>query len=384
LHCAVSDTGIGIPPDKLQAIFESFSQADRSTTRRFGGTGLGLAISVKLANLMHGRIWVESTVGKGSTFHMEGEFVCDGAAGTTGTVVAAADVPAEFRDLPVLLVDDNPHCLEAYEEMLADCGTRAIVCGDAAHALAEMDRAADAGGPVRVAIIDADMPGIDGWTLAQKIRGDARHAACPIILLVPASQAGIPPEYRQLSSAQFLTKPAKSAELTAAIATALGLEESKPADDGSASTEIVPRTVLLADDGLVNQEVAIGLLELRGHRAEAVGTGREAIEAMLKRAFDVVLMDLEMPDMDGLEATAAIRERERVAGGHIPIVAMTAHAIKGFREKCIAAGMDDYITKPIEPRELFRAVESFPAQSATVAIEDVPAEPVACSPVAAE
>jgi signal transduction histidine kinase/DNA-binding response OmpR family regulator len=369
LCCAVTDTGIGIPPDKLQTIFDSFSQADRSTTRRFGGTGLGLAISVKLANIMHGRIWVESTVGEGSTFHMEGEFVRGDAAGAAGTVAVAIDLPAEFRDLPVLLVDDNPRSRLVYEELLADYGTRAVACGDAAHALAEMDRAADAGEPVRVAIIDADMPSIDGWTLAQKLRGDSRHEACPIILLVPASQAGIPPEFRQLAFTQFLTKPAKSAELTDAISAALGLQSGKPADDGAAAAEIVPREVLMADDGLINQEVVVGLLEMRGHRVETANTGREAFEALQRRSFDVVLMDLEMPDMDGLEATAAIRELERVEGGHTPIVAMTAHAIKGFREKCLNAGMDDYITKPIEPRELFRAVEAFPALAVSAAKE---------------
>jgi two-component system sensor kinase len=358
LHCAVSDTGIGIPPEKLQTIFESFSQADRSTTRRFGGTGLGLAISAKLANMMHGRIWVESTVGKGSTFHMEGEFTCD------DSVAANVGPPEEFRGLPILLVDDNAHSLQACEEMLAELGTQTASFGDAAHALAELDRAAEAGTPFRMAILDADMPGIDGWTLAQKLRGDPRHAACPILLLVQASQAGIPPEYRELPAVQFLTKPPKHRDLADAISVALGGQASRPADTSAADGEVVPREVLMADDGLINQEVVVGLLELRGHRVETVGTGREALEALDRRSYDIVLMDLEMPDMDGLEATAAIRERERVSGGHIPIVAMTAHAIKGFREKCLEAGMDDYVTKPIEPKELYRVVEAVPASAA--------------------
>jgi two-component system sensor kinase len=354
LHCAVSDTGIGIPPEKLQTIFDSFSQADRSTTRRFGGTGLGLAISAKLANIMHGRIWVESTVGKGSTFHMEGEFVRDDDA------VLKTELPVEFRGLNVLLVDDNVHSRQVYEEMLAELELPIIVCGDAAHGLAEMDRAVDDDEPIRLAILDTDMPGIDGWTLAQKLRDDPRHSACPVVLLVPASQAGIPPEYRELPGVQFLTKPAKRQDLADAISIALGGDASRPADTSAADGEIVPREVLMADDGLINQEVAVGLLEMRGHRVETVNTGREALEALARRSYDIVLMDLEMPDMDGLEATAAIREREQVNGGHIPIVAMTAHAIKGFREKCLAAGMDDYITKPIEPKELYRVVEAVP------------------------
>ncbi len=352
LHCAVSDTGIGIPLEKQKTIFDSFSQADRSTTRRFGGTGLGLVISAKLANIMHGRIWVESTLGKGSIFHMEGVFTRDDSA------VKKVELPAEFRGLPVLLVNDNARSRQVYEEMLAELGMRTIVCGDAAHALAAMDSAADEGEPVRLAMIDAEMPGIDGWTLAGKLRGDVRHADCPILLLVPASHAGIPAEYRELAATQFLTKPAKQRDLTDAIVIAMGGDAGKPADTITAAGEIVPRDVLMADDGLINQEVVVGLLELRGHRVETVNTGREALEALERRSYDIVLMDLEMPDMDGLEATAAIRERERVSGGHIPIVAMTAHAIKGFREKCLEAGMDDYVTKPIEPRELYRVVEA--------------------------
>ena len=365
LHCAVSDTGIGIPAEKQKTIFDSFSQADRSTTRRFGGTGLGLAISAKLANIMHGCLWVTSAVGKGSTFHMEGEFMRDSAA------AAKVELPAEFQGLPVLLVDDNARSRQVYEELLAELGLRAIVCGDAAHALAEMDRAADAGEPVRLAMIDAEMPGIDGWTFAGKLRNPGapgRHAACSILMLVPASQAGVPPEYRELAATQFLTKPAKQRDLTDAIVIALGGDAGRPADTSVVASEIIPREVLMADDGLINQEVVVGLLELRGHRVETVGTGREALEALERRSFDLVLMDLEMPDMDGLEATAAIREREsrRAGSGHIPIVAMTAHAIKGFREKCLEAGMDDYITKPIEPRELYLVVEAVvPASAAS-------------------
>jgi two-component system sensor kinase len=355
LRCSVSDSGIGIPPEKLQTIFESFSQADRSTTRRFGGTGLGLAISAKLANLMHGRIWVESTVGKGSTFHMEGEFACDEPA------AAIVEVPTEFRGLPVLLVDDNVHSRDVYEEMLTEFDMPAMACGDAAHALEQMERAADEGSPFRLAILDADMPGIDGWSLTRKLRNDPRHAACPIVLLVPASQAGIPAEYREMADVQFLTKPAKHQDVADAVSIALGGHASRPTDTSAEAGEIVPRDVLMADDGMINQEVVVGLLELRGHRVETVSTGREALEALERRTYDIVLMDLEMPDMDGLEATAAIRERERASGGHIPIVAMTAHAIKGFREKCLDAGMDDYITKPIEPKELYRVVEAVPA-----------------------
>jgi len=359
LHGSVADTGIGIPPDKQTHIFESFRQADRSTTRRFGGSGLGLAISAKLVAMMGGRIWVQSDVGRGSTFHFEAQFGRQGHA-------AKPAPPAEFRDLPVLLVDDNATCRRVYEELLTQCGMRVYACSDAASALAEARSAADQSAPVRLAIIDADMPGMDGWALAARFRDDRPYAECPIIVLVPATYAGIPAEFRQLAAVQFLTKPAKYAELADAISTSLGVGDAKPLDGAAASVPIRPLEILLADDGLVNQEVAVGLLEMRGHRVEVVNTGCEALEALQRRSFDVVLMDLEMPDMDGLEATAAIREWERTRGGHIPVIAMTAHAIKGYSQECLEAGMDDFITKPIKPQEMYRIVESLASDAVEI------------------
>jgi two-component system, sensor histidine kinase and response regulator len=222
---------------------------------------------------------------------------------------------------------------------------------------------------VQLALIDADMPGADGWALAECLRGDVRHTECPIIVLVPASQGGIPAEYRQLEAVQFLTKPVKHAELAEAMALALGCGDGQSRQGQDNGGEVRPLDILLADDGLVNQEVAVGLLEMRGHRVEVVDNGRLALEALQRRSFDVVLMDLEMPDMDGFEATAAIRRQESGEGGHIPIIAMTAHAIKGFREQCLEAGMDDFITKPIKPDEMYRAVESIALSAAAGTIK---------------
>jgi signal transduction histidine kinase/CheY-like chemotaxis protein len=356
LRCAVRDTGNGIPPDKQAHIFDSFSQADRSTTRRFGGTGLGLAISSQLVRLMGGDIWVVSESGQGSTFYFTADLGLSENA-------APPQVPPSFsfQGLPVLVVDDNPECRRIYRELLTQYEMRPIAAADATAALAEMDRAALAGMPFRLVILDAVMPELDGWKFIDRIQEDGAHTDCPIVVLIPANQAGVPARYHQLPGMQFLTKPAKYSELLGAMALALGgnSQEASPADAVQASIRRLE--ILLAEDGEVNQEVAVGLLEMRGHHVEVANDGREALAALEKRSFDLVLMDLEMPEMDGLEATAAIRAKEATDGGHIPIIAMTAHAIMGFRERCLDAGMDDYVTKPIKPDELFKVVETVAA-----------------------
>jgi signal transduction histidine kinase/DNA-binding response OmpR family regulator len=344
LQCAVHDTGIGIPRDKQQHIFESFSQAERSTTRRFGGTGLGLAISSRLASLMGGKIWVVSELGHGSTFY----FTADFELPRRGAQAATRSLSA-FQGMPVLAVDDNARCRCVYNELLTRYGINPTTVANGTAALAEMDRAATAGRPFRLVILDAAMPGLDGWKVIDHILADKRHADCAIIVLVPASQAGVPSNYRQLPKAQFLTKPAKYSELVDAVASALGGSREEPSVSDAVQANIRRLEILLAEDGLVNQEVAVGLLELRGHHVNVANNGKEALAALEQQRFDVVLMDLEMPEMDGLEATAAIRAKERLTGGHLPIIAMTAHAVMGFREQCLGAGMDHYITKPIKP-----------------------------------
>ncbi|MBN2295437.1 MAG: response regulator [Pirellulales bacterium] len=353
LHCAVHDTGIGISPEQQNCLFESFSQVDRSTTRRFGGTGLGLAISARLVDFMRGRIWVESEVGKGSTFHFTAEFHKVGSEKLTGP-----PLPRELEALPVIIVDDHPRRRSIYEEIIKQYGMRPTTVVDETTAMAEINRAAMAGTPYRLVILDAGTPDRDSWSLIDQIHEDGNHTECAILLMASASQTYIPDHYRQLSRTQFLTKPAKDSDLINSITTALGHKCQEQSIERDVRGSVRPLRILLAEDEPVNQEVAVGLLDMRGHRVEVADNGREALDALERNTFDVVLMDVEMPEMDGMETTAAIRTKEQTSGGHIPIIAMTAHAVKGFQKRCQEAGMDDYLTKPFKPDELFKTVEA--------------------------
>ncbi len=373
LHFTIADTGIGIPPDKQHLIFEAFSQADTSTTRRFGGTGLGLTISVQLTALMGGRIWVESTVGKGSTFHFTARLRLDPAG-----VARPLAAPEVLQDLPVLVVDDNATNRRIFVEVLSQWGMKPVTVDGGATALAEMERAAAAGQPFRLALLDAMMPEMDGFDLAGRITQQPEFAGCTLLMLSSAGQLEDAARCQELGIVRCLMKPVKQSDLRAAILRALGTTgegsdastSSYPALDG-----VRPRRILLADDGLVNQQVARGLLEVRGHRVTIANNGKEALAALNRQAFDLVLMDVQMPEMDGFETTAAIREREQTTGNHLPIFAMTAHAMKGDRERCLDAGMDGYLTKPIQARLLYEAVEGVrPAEPAPAA------EPGAATP----
>jgi len=259
----------------------------------------------------------------------------------------------------VLSVDDNGTSRRVYGEMLASWGLETSVADGGAAALDALRRAADAGRPFRLVVIDAVMPDMDGWTLAETIRREPKLADCRILLLYPAGQPDGPARCRDMGIRHCLTKPAKGSDLMDSLRDAFGLpqgrQSSSETDSGAGERAL---HVLLAEDGPVNQEVAVGLLELKGHRVEVANNGREALEALKRQTFDVVLMDVEMPEMDGLEATAAIRRQERATGGHVPILAMTAHAMKGFQERCTEAGMDGYVSKPVRSAELFGALDA--------------------------
>ncbi|MFM9964144.1 MAG: response regulator [Planctomycetaceae bacterium] len=360
LHFVVSDTGIGIPLEKQKQIFEAFSQADSSTTRRYGGTGLGLTISMQLVKLMGGHLWVESEEGKGSAFHFLVRF------GLSAGAPAHSWMRLEgLAGLPVLVVDDNRTNRRILEDTLTNWGMQPTLAADGPAALALLDSAATRGTPFRLALLDVMMPDMDGFEVAEHIRRNPRLSDCMLVMLSSAGQTENSERCQSLGIARYLIKPVKQSDLQATILRVLGA----PAEPDRAPVPTVAqvpeprrsRKILLAEDGLVNQQVARELLESRGHQVVVVNNGREAVEALERGLFDLVLMDVQMPEMDGFEATAAIRKKEQTSGQHMHIVAMTAHAMKGDRERCLKAGMDAYLSKPIQSKSLYEMVEGVAA-----------------------
>lgn len=356
LHFSVTDTGIGIPPEKQKLIFEAFSQADSSTTRRYGGTGLGLAISQQLVELMGGRIWVESHAGQGSTFHFTATFEVQTPAG-----FERDSLGHQLTNLPVLIVDDNATNRRILEEVLTNWHMRPVAADGSAAALAAMEKSAAENHPFKVILLDAHMPMMDGFGLAERIQKDPR---CPGIKLIMLTSAGQPEDVSRcqtLGISAYLTKPVKQSELFDVIVSVLSLREQQPSlasQPRTGSRSIRRRLkVLLAEDNAVNQLLASRILESLGHHTTVVSNGREALSATQAGRFDLIVMDVQMPEMDGFEATAAIRKLEKATGKHIPIIAMTAHAMKGDRERCLAAGMDGYVSKPIRVADVEEAVE---------------------------
>jgi two-component system sensor histidine kinase/response regulator len=357
LHFSVSDTGIGIPGEKHKAIFGAFAQADTSSTRRFGGTGLGLTISAQLVEMMGGRISVESDTGKGSTFHFE---VRLGKA-EAGEGPVPRDV-ADLRRLPVLVVDDNATNRGILAETLSRWGMIPTQTAGGAQALAAMEDAQAAGRPYALVIVDARMPDMDGFTLVERIRTDPRLRGAPIMMLTAYGQQGDAARSRESGASACLTKPVGVADLLQTTLQVLG--ECRPA---AGKPQAVNRPslwkggktlrVLIAEDNPANQLVARRLIQKQGHWVEVVGNGREALEALREKTFDLVLMDVQMPVMDGLAATAAIRQRERDTGAHLPIIALTASVLQGDEDQCLQAGMDAFVSKPVSAAELFAAIE---------------------------
>jgi len=359
VHFSVADTGIGISADKVPFIFDAFTQSDSSTTRQYGGTGLGLAISSRLVQMMGGRIWVESVPQKGSTFHFTARLrIARGAA---------ASLPIEQFSLhgqPVLVVDDNETNRRLLQDTLTHWQMRPTLAAGALPALSLLEEARCAGEPFPLVLLDARMPGMDGFTLARKVKENPGLAGATIMMLTSAGQRGDAERCRELGIAAYLAKPIRQSDLLDALVTVLGQRPSK-----AIQPQLITRhslregrrqlNVLLAEDNAVNRTVASRLLEKQGHAVVAAPNGREAVAAFKdsNSNFDLILMDVQMPEMDGFEATAAIRKIEKANGTHTPILAMTANAMRGDRERCLEAGMDGYVAKPIHMEELIMAME---------------------------
>jgi two-component system sensor histidine kinase/response regulator len=353
LEFAVRDTGIGIPREKHALIFEAFSQVDSSTTRKYGGTGLGLAISVTLIEMMGGHLQLESEPGKGSRFYFTARF-------ELGSATSAFSEPtAELKEKRVLIVDDNATNRRILQDTLTRWQMQPQGAAEGVAAMSMLQEARTAGRPFHLVLTDGNMPGMDGFDLAIRIQKDPGLAQTSILMLTSDKHQGDVRRCCELGIAAYLVKPVRQAELRDAIVRTLqpvhagnNAPESAEASETSRSLRI-----LLAEDNVINQKLASRILENRGHSVTIAHNGREVLAALAAQRFDVVLMDVQMPEMDGFVTTTEMRKRELASGGHTPIVAMTAHAMKGDRERCLNAGMDEYICKPVRPADLFAAIE---------------------------
>ena len=358
LEFEVTDTGIGITPEQQRAIFEPFKQADGSMTRKYGGTGLGLTISSRLVELMGGKIWVESELGQGSRFHFT---VCFKAQRSASKLAAQRD-PSSLLGMPVLIVDDNATNRRILCKLLSNWGMRPSEAESGTKAMAALIQAKSAGKHFPLILLDAQMPEMDGFTLAEYIKRHPDFRAGTVMMLSSAGQRGDSVRCRDLGIASYLTKPIRQGELLDAILIAVGTPVTQETR-ASLGTRRTPREtpcslqILLAEDNAVNQLLVVRLLEKWGHKVAIASNGRKALDALNRESYDLVLMDVQMPEMNGWEATRAIREMERETGKHIPIIAMTAHAMKGDDEKCFASGMDDYLAKPIRTAELIAILD---------------------------
>ncbi len=366
LHFAVEDTGCGIPYEQQAHIFEPFKQADGSTTRKHGGTGLGLSICVKLAERMGGRVWLESEPGRGSAFH----FTVGFGTGTPALGAASATLGG-LKQLPVLIIDDNATNRRVLAAMVRQWDMLPTTADGAESGLAALEEGVRCGNPFRVVLLDMNMPDQDGFGVIHEIRKRPALAPATILMLTSSDRAGDAARCRSLGVTSYLVKPIAQSELLSAVLAALGTEvHHEPGAVAETKTLApAPLCILLAEDNRVNQLVATALLRKDGHSVTVVADGAAAVAASMTTAFDAILMDVQMPEMSGLDAAAAIRARERVTGLHVPIIALTAHAMQGDRDRCLIAGMDDYLTKPLGIADLRRALAPL-AAAAGRAVDD--------------
>jgi CheY-like chemotaxis protein len=370
LHFIVRDTGIGIPADKRESIFDAFSQADTSTTRRFGGTGLGLAICHRLVLLMGGEIWADSEEGHGSQFH----FTIRVALPAAESVTVSSEI-SDLTGVPVLIVEDHVTSRRVLRELLSRWGMRPSSVANVSSAMQVLRQARDDGNPFPLVLADVHLPDEEGFALIEKLNRNPDLAGTAIMMFTPGHKLIDAARSRDLGVAAYITKPVRQQELRDAL-TAAHRKVARGAGMFQLATRpelpserrpIKPIRILLAEDNTINQRLTLRLLEKRGHSVIAVADGIEALEAMDREAFDLVLMDVQMPRMDGFQVTSIVREREKLTGQHIHIFAMTAHVLKGDEERCLSAGMDGYIPKPISPKELISMVEGLTASPVSAA-----------------
>ncbi|QDU80763.1 Signal transduction histidine-protein kinase BarA [Polystyrenella longa] len=380
LHFSVSDTGIGIPVEAQEKVFGAFDQADTSTSRRYGGTGLGLAISRQLVGMMGGEIWLESKVGVGTTFHFTSQFGIQDPA----TIPVAAGLD-EMEGLPVLVVDDNDTNLRILQEILTHWGLNPTTINSPQKAIQLLEQTIENGPQFKLVLSDVNMPDMDGYDFLLWVRAQPELQDLTLMLLTSARTSGDAARAREIDVAALLTKPIKQSTLLDAIGTAMGKHKSKAApasSDKEETAEVKPLSILLAEDHPPNQQLAVRLLERRGHSVVVANNGIEALAVLENESFDLLLTDIQMPEMDGFALTNAIREKERETGGHLPIVAMTAHAMQGDAERCLEAGMDGYVSKPVRRKALYEAVESVAGTATTPeSPEKVPVTPTVTEPV---
>ncbi len=368
LHFAVSDTGIGIPPDRQAIIFEAFQQVDGSTTRKYGGIGLGLTISAQLIGLMGGQIWVNSKVGSGSVFHFTIPFESQKRPAEARIVPLVKDM----CNMRVLIVDDNETNRRIMEEMLINWQMKPTVANGHRSALAAIETAGAKGEPFDLIVVDSNMPEVDGFDLAIQIRERTQSL---ILMLTSADNPGEIARCQELGIACYMVKPVRQSNLLRVITGMLGImpptKITHSADQNNSLKSKTPLNLLLVEDNYVNQKLASRLLERMGHQVVVASNGKEALDLLNAQKFNLTLMDVQMPVMDGFKATKAIRQQECETGSHIPIVAMTAYALQGDRESCLRVGMDDYISKPVCPEALFEVIERW----ARITISGSTAEP---------
>jgi CheY-like chemotaxis protein len=355
LHFRVVDTGIGIAADKQSLLFQAFSQADTSISRKFGGTGLGLAICARLVSLMGGRVWLESTEGVGSTFHFTIPF---GMA----SPLPAEPAPVDLQQVPILIVDDNATNRQILSEFAAGWGMRPQTVENSEAALEALRLAHCAGASFRVLLIDRRMPGVDGFTLAERVQRDPDLAGPIIMMLTSDGQRGDGTRCREMGICVYLVKPIRRSDLLRAVRIALGQD---PGHRPNLITRHSLResrrklSILVAEDNAVNRTVTVSFLQKMGHAVTVAADGEQALALVQAQSFDLAFLDVRMPKLDGLAATAELRRREREHGGHLPIIALTASVLSEDRQRCFAAGMDGYIAKPVEFDALQEEIERF-------------------------